>query len=141
MADIQGATVNFKIETKVKALTTRSPQMTEKTCGQSKWFNNFSVLRKLCLKISWLHWKSGSSNLLVDRPYSIVPLRKFAFAFVSNKLLSKDIYRKTSTLDPSGALAGPYKHREIMTQDPTKTTEPQCRVNVGCRWTESAWNL
>ena len=40
MADIQGATVDFKIETRVKALTTRSPQMTEKTCGQSKWFNS-----------------------------------------------------------------------------------------------------
>ena len=36
MADIQGTTVDFKIATKVKAFITRSPQMIEKTCGQSK---------------------------------------------------------------------------------------------------------
>ena len=40
-----------------------------------------------CLKISCFHWKSGSSNLLVDRTYSIVALRTFVLAFESNKLL------------------------------------------------------
>ena len=24
--------------------------------------------------------------------------------------------------------------------DPTKTGKPECRVNVGCGWTASAWN-
>ena len=42
-----------------------------------------------CLKISWLHWKSGSSNLLVDTTYSIVALRTFVLAFLSNELLPK----------------------------------------------------
>ena len=42
-----------------------------------------------CLKISWLHWKSGSSNLLVDTTYSIVALRTFVLAFLSNELQPK----------------------------------------------------
>ena len=41
------------------------------------------------MKISWLQWKSGSSNLLIDRTYSIVALRTFVLAFVLNELLSK----------------------------------------------------
>ena len=44
---------------------------------------------KLCLKISCFHWKIGSSNLLVERIYSIVALRTFVLAFVSNELLPK----------------------------------------------------
>ena len=51
-----------------------------------------------CLKISWLHWKSGSSNLLVDRTYSIVALRTFVLAFLSNELLSKRrVFIKTAS--------------------------------------------
>ena len=42
-----------------------------------------------CLKISCFHWKSGSSYLLVGRLYSIVALRTFVLAFVSNELLPK----------------------------------------------------
>ena len=39
--------------------------------------------------MSLRHWKSGSSNLLVDITYSIVVLRTFLLAFLSNKLLPK----------------------------------------------------
>ena len=35
------------------------------------------------------HWKSGSSNLLVERIYSIVALRAFVLASVSNELLPR----------------------------------------------------
>ena len=35
------------------------------------------------------HWKSGSSNLLVEIIYSIVALRTFVLAFVSNEFLPK----------------------------------------------------
>ena len=42
-----------------------------------------------CLKIFCFHWKSGSSNLLVERIYSIVALRTFVLASVSNELLPK----------------------------------------------------
>ena len=44
---------------------------------------------KPSLKISSLHWKSGSSNLLVYRTYSIIALKTFVLAFVSNELLPK----------------------------------------------------
>ena len=43
----------------------------------------------VCLKIVCFHWKSGSSNLLVEITYSIVALRTFVLAFVSNELLPK----------------------------------------------------
>ena len=43
----------------------------------------------ICLKIVCFHWKSGSSNLLVEITYSIVALRTFVLAFVSNELLPK----------------------------------------------------
>ena len=36
------------------------------------------------MKISWLHSKSGSSNLLADRTYSVVAVRTFVLAFASN---------------------------------------------------------
>ena len=39
--------------------------------------------------MSWLHWRKDSSNLLVDRTYSIVALRTFVLALVSNELLPK----------------------------------------------------
>ena len=42
-----------------------------------------------CLKISCFHWKSGSSNLLVERIYSTSVLRTFVLAFVSSELLPK----------------------------------------------------
>ena len=41
------------------------------------------------MNIFCFHWKSGSSNLLVERIYSIVALRTFVLASVSNELLSK----------------------------------------------------
>ena len=41
------------------------------------------------MKIFCFHWKSGSSNLLVERIYSIVALRTFLLASVSNELLPK----------------------------------------------------
>ena len=41
------------------------------------------------MKIFCFHWKSGSSNLLVERIYSIVALRTFVLASVSNELLPK----------------------------------------------------
>ena len=41
-----------------------------------------------CLKIFCFHWKSGSSNFLVERIYSIVALRTFVLASVSNELIS-----------------------------------------------------
>ena len=41
------------------------------------------------MKISGLHWKSGFSNLLVNRTYAIVALKIFVLAFVSNELLPK----------------------------------------------------
>ena len=44
---------------------------------------------KPCLKIFYFHWKSGSSNLLVETIYSIVALRTFVLALVSNELLRK----------------------------------------------------
>ena len=51
-----------------------------------------------CLKISCFHWKTSSSNLLVDRTYSIVALRSFVLAFVSNTLLPKGrVFIKTGS--------------------------------------------
>ena len=41
------------------------------------------------MKIFCFRWKSGSSNLLVERIYSIVALRTFVLASVSNELLPK----------------------------------------------------
>ena len=41
------------------------------------------------MKIFCFQWKSGSSNLLVERIYSIVALRTFVLAYVSNELLPK----------------------------------------------------
>ena len=41
------------------------------------------------MEIFCFHWKSGSSNLLVERIYSIVALRTFVLASVSNELLPK----------------------------------------------------
>ena len=41
------------------------------------------------LKTSSIYWKSGSSNLLVERIYSIIAFRTFALVFVSTELLSK----------------------------------------------------
>ena len=41
------------------------------------------------MKIFCFYWKSGSSNLLVERIYSIVALRTFVLASVSNELLLK----------------------------------------------------
>ena len=44
---------------------------------------------KSCLKIFCFHWKSGSSNLLVERTYSKVALRTFVLASGSTELLPK----------------------------------------------------
>ena len=41
------------------------------------------------MKIFCFYWKSGSSNLLVERIYSIAALRTFVLASVSNELLPK----------------------------------------------------
>ena len=41
------------------------------------------------MKIFCFHWKSGSSNLLVEGIYSIVALKTFVLASVSNELLPK----------------------------------------------------
>ena len=50
-----------------------------------------------CLEIFCFHWKSGSSNLLVKRIYSIVALRTFVLASVSNELLPKRVLIKTGS--------------------------------------------
>ena len=42
-----------------------------------------------CFKIFCFYWKSGSSNVLVERIYSIVALRTFVLVSVSNDLLLK----------------------------------------------------
>ena len=42
-----------------------------------------------CVKIFCFSWKSGSLNLLVKRIYSMVALRTFVLASVSNELLPK----------------------------------------------------
>ena len=44
---------------------------------------------KHCLKMFCFHWKSGSSNLLIERIYSIVALRTFVLASVSKELQPK----------------------------------------------------
>ena len=44
---------------------------------------------KPCLKIFCFHRKSCSSNLLVEIIYSIVALKTFVLAFVSNELPPK----------------------------------------------------
>ena len=41
------------------------------------------------MKIFCFHWKSGSTNLLVERIYLLVALRTFVLASVSNELLPK----------------------------------------------------
>ena len=41
------------------------------------------------LKMFCFHWKSGLSNLLVERIYSIVALRTFVLASASNEVLPK----------------------------------------------------
>ena len=41
------------------------------------------------MKVFCFYWKNGSSNLLVERTYSVVALRTFVLASVSNELLPK----------------------------------------------------
>ena len=61
---------------------------------------------KPCLKISWLHWKSGSSNPLVDKTYLVVALRTLVLAFVSNELLPKGrVFIKTGSERPRRLLS------------------------------------
>ena len=49
--------------------------------------NTESTDSQHCLKIFYFHRKSGSSNILVERIYSVVALRTFVLASVSNELL------------------------------------------------------
>ena len=59
------------------------------------------------MKISWLHWKSSSSNRLVDRTYSIAALITPVSGFASNKLLTKRrVFMKTG----SGDLGNCYQY-------------------------------
>ena len=57
----------------------------------NKWRNLLiqNLLIQPCFKICCFHWKSGSSNGLVDSTYSVAALRTIVLAFVSNKLLPK----------------------------------------------------
>ena len=51
------------------------------------------------MKTSWLHWKRGSLNISVDSTtHSILALRTFVSAFVSNELLPKTrVFIKTGS--------------------------------------------
>ena len=49
------------------------------------------------MKVSWLHWKSGSWNPLIDRTCSVVALRTFVLGFVSKNSCQKEELPKKVT--------------------------------------------